>query len=288
MPTDLSEAAQARRGRPLTSQHLVCPLVSAPDPVLLLHGQPGGASDWDPVVAEIRGRCDTLAIDRPGYDGHSPPGGIAHSAHAALGELDEAGIERTTLVGVSFGGAVAAWLAAHHPERVGALLLVSPAANPESLLPVDRMLAAPFIGPATSAGLLFSAGLLTLAHPVRQQLARAWGISEPHLRRTGTRLLHRETINAFVVEQRSLFDELPALGAELGSIVAPTTIVIGTRDTIVPPAANHRLAQQIPGSRVVEIEGARHSLCVTHPHEIAELIVEIAGAQPGEPALSRP
>ena len=40
--------------------------------VLLLHGQPGSAADWDGVADLLHGRADVLAIDRPGWDGHSP------------------------------------------------------------------------------------------------------------------------------------------------------------------------------------------------------------------------
>jgi len=258
--------------------------VSTPEPVLLLHGQPGGASDWDLVVAALDGRVDTLAIDRPGYDGRNQAGGIRHSAEAALKRLDGEGVERTVIVGLSFGGAVGAWIAAHHPDRVEALVLVAPAANSDSVVPVDRLLAAPVVGPAASAGMLFAAGLLTLAHPVRQRVAKAWGTSEPYLRRTATKLLNPDTVRTFTVEQRALLDELPALESVLGSITAPTTIVIGTRDTVVPPAANHLLSQQIPNARLVEIEGARHALCVTHPDRIAELIVEVASGRPSAEA----
>ena len=44
-----------------------------PDPVLLLHGQPGNAGDWDRVRAAIAGRVPTIALDRPGWDQRSGP-----------------------------------------------------------------------------------------------------------------------------------------------------------------------------------------------------------------------
>src|SRR5205807_6643224 len=97
-----------------------------PDPVLLLHGQPGSASDWNRVRAAIGGRAETIAIDRPGWDGDSSPLDLAGNAHAALEAIARAGAARAVVVGHSFGGAVAAWLAASEPERVRALVLVAP------------------------------------------------------------------------------------------------------------------------------------------------------------------
>ena len=90
--------------------------------MLLLHGQPGSARDWEPVVGGDRaGACDDrgrpAGLGRP----ESDPGGFELSADAALAALDERGIERAVIVGLSFGGAVAAWLGGEHPERVAAL-----------------------------------------------------------------------------------------------------------------------------------------------------------------------
>ena len=66
-----------------------------------------------------------IAANRPGYDGRLPAGGIAYNAAAGLARLNRTGAERATVVGHSFGGAVAAWLAATHPERVSGLVLVA-------------------------------------------------------------------------------------------------------------------------------------------------------------------
>src|SRR5581483_4457605 len=109
----------------------------------LLHGQPGTADDWDGVRTAIAGRARTIAIDRPGWNRHG--GALDHgrafdlagNARAALSALDAAGVSRATIVGHSLGGAVAAWLAAEHPERVGALVLAAPSANRSSLNRLD-------------------------------------------------------------------------------------------------------------------------------------------------------
>jgi pimeloyl-ACP methyl ester carboxylesterase len=222
----------------------------------MLHGQPGSARDWRALEAELDGRIDVLAIDRPGYDRATAPGGIAHSGEAAVAALDAAGHERALIVGHSFGGAVAAWLAVHHPDRVEGLVLVAPAANVASLLPVDRVLAAPLIGPLVSAAMLTGASLALRSR----------------------RLRSRATLKAVVVEQRALIKEIPLLDDELHLIATPTTIVFGSEDQIVPPDATKRLARQISGAKLVKLEGAGHLLPWEHPKEVAEAIVATAAA----------
>ena len=139
-------------------------------PALLLHGQPGSAGDWKWVIDELAGRVRTIAMQRPGYDG-TRAGGVRHSAEAALEHLDAAGADQAIVVGHSYGGAIAAWLAAFHPERVAGLVLVSAAANRASLVPADRWLAAPLIGPLASAGLLWSSGLIAQVPVLRRKVA---------------------------------------------------------------------------------------------------------------------
>lgn len=245
-------------------------------PVLLLHGQPGSARDWGLVVSAIGGRARCLAIDRPGWDGVSAPGGVARSAEAAVRALDRDGIDRAAVAGLSFGGGVAAWLAAEHPDRVAGLVLISPAANTASLQPVDRLLALPVAGYAVSAGLLAGAGVGLASRRVRRRLEGAFALPDDYLRSAGRRLRKPAAWEAFVVEQRALLRELPRLEERLGRIRAPTTVVVGTADTVVPLEAGRQLAEQIPGAELVEIEGGHHVLPAEHPERLAELILRAA------------
>lgn len=246
-------------------------------PVLLLHGQPGSARDWEGVIAAIADRVATVAVDRPGWDGRTAPGGLEVSAVAALAALDRHGIERAVVVGLSFGGAVAAWLAARHPERVAALVLVAPAANEAALLPIDRVLALPVIGYLASAAILSSAGLALSVRAVRRRVAGRFGLQDDYLRAMSARLRERSARRAFWVEQHALLHEMPALERSLGAIGAATTVIVGSSDHVVPPAAARRLSEQITGARLIEIEAADHTLVARHPLRIAEEIVGAAG-----------
>jgi pimeloyl-ACP methyl ester carboxylesterase len=250
-------------------------------PVLLLHGQPGSAPDWTLVEGSIGERAHTIAVDRPGWDGRSAAGGLGHSAAAAVRALDAAGAGRAVVAGLSFGGAVAAWMAVEHPDRVAALVLISPAANTASLQPVDRLLAMPVIGYASSAGVLAGAGLALASGRFRRRLERTFALPDEYLRTASRRLRRPAAWTAFVTEQRALLEELPRLESRLGAITAPTTVVVGTADTVVPLEASRQLSRQIPGAELVEIPGAHHVLPAEHPARLAELILAaVSGVSP--------
>jgi pimeloyl-ACP methyl ester carboxylesterase len=80
---------------------------------------------------------------------------------------------------------------------------------------------------------------------------------------------------SFVIEQRSLVDELPQLAARLGDIAVPANILVGEADRIVPARAGARLAAAIPGAQLVRLPGAGHLLPFQQPGAIVAAIEEI-------------
>lgn len=254
--------------------------MAGPAPVLLIHGQPGGVRDWDRVIAAIGDRAPTFAYYRPGWGGRLSARGLAGNAAAAIDELDARGIERAVVVGHSFGGGVAAWLGAHHHDRVHALVLAAPAANTSSLDSGDRVLAAPLIGPVASAASLAWVALALSTPPARRLVSARFGLDEDFLQ-AGARLLRRpDAWRSFLIEQRALFEELPQLEAELARIAAPTTVLTGTADPIVSPSASRFLATQIPAAELIAIEGAGHLLPHQHSSTLADVIIRVAGWRP--------
>lgn len=103
---------------------------SSKEPVLFLHGSPSsGGADFDylaPIFA-AQGRT-VYAMDRPGY-GRSPKRVPDHSvradAHYALAAMDALGIERAHVVGWSYSGSVALWIAHLRPQRCASLTLIA-------------------------------------------------------------------------------------------------------------------------------------------------------------------
>lgn len=256
-------------------------------PALLLHGQPGGACDWDAVASAFG--PSAIAIERPGWDRRSPATDLAGNAQAALAALDARGIDRATVVGHSFGGAIAAWIAASHPDRVAALVLAAPAANVASLHALDRLLAAPFAGYAANTVALAGLGLALTAGPLRRRVARRLSVEDRYLRAAAARLRSPAAWRAFTTEQRAMVRDLPALEERLRQISAPTTIIAGSADRLVPVQAVQALAEQIEGAQLIVLEQTGHLLALQAARRIAEIIAgatrsSCAGAAQSHPA----
>ncbi|HTP20245.1 MAG TPA: alpha/beta hydrolase [Solirubrobacteraceae bacterium] len=245
------------------------------DPVLLLHGQPGAACDWEHVRAAIGDVARTIAFDRPGWDGRSAARDLAGNASAARMVLDRTGIARATVVGHSLGAAVAAWLAWSSPERVGRLVLVAPAANIDSLGPVDYLLATPVAGWLAGAGAMAGGGFVLGAGLVRRWVAEATALDDRYLHSARRILLTPRAWRSFAREQQLLVRDLPVLERRLDEIAVPTTIVAGTADHVVSIGAARRLAGRIRDAELVEIEHAGH---LVHLHHAAEVARAIAGS----------
>lgn len=246
-------------------------------PVLLLHGQPGSAADWTQVIAALGNETQTIAIDRPGWDGATRATDLSGNAEVAVGALDRRQTQRATVVGHSLGAGIAAWIAVHYPERVRALVLAAPAANTASLTHVDQFLATPLAGPLVSSGILASTSAALRFGPFRHSLVRRLSLDDRQLLTLGRHLAWPAAWRAFAIEQRALITQLPQLDAELCRIAVPTVIVAGAHDRIVPAAAARALATQIPGAELVLLAGAGHLLPHRHGERLAAIIDGIGG-----------
>jgi pimeloyl-ACP methyl ester carboxylesterase len=234
------------------------------------------------VVARLDDRTPVIALDRPGWDGRRPARDLQGNAQAALDELDERGITRAVVVGHSLGGAIAAWLAAGHPDRVASLVLVAPAANTASLYAIDRLLAAPIAGELSGAASLAVLGIGLTLPVLRRSITAAAGIDEGYLSAARRLILRPSAWRSYAAEQRTLVRQLPELETRLGSIRAPTTILTGAEDRIVAPRAARLLAEQIPQSHLRVHEGAGHLLPQCRPELVAAAVNEaVAGFRRG-------
>jgi len=98
-------------------------------PVVLIHGQPGTAEDWEDVTSLLTGHR-TIAIDRPGYGfssgGYVPFDRQLEAIHELLEKLH---VRRPILVGHSYGGTISLGFAERYPRQVRGLVLVDAAAG---------------------------------------------------------------------------------------------------------------------------------------------------------------
>jgi pimeloyl-ACP methyl ester carboxylesterase len=186
------------------------------------------------------------------------PYGISDMAADALGVLDALGVQRAHVCGASMGGMIAQHLAARHPQRVKSLVLMMTTSGsrklPQATPKVRRALLSRPDGRDPAAVVAHLTKVLTLigspawpADPARLQqrlqatVARAW-------RPAGT----ARQITAVAADgDRS---------ALLPLITAPTRVIHGQDDPLVPVACGHDLAARIPGTVADIVPGMGHDL----------------------------
>lgn len=263
-PTDLFALDQVVR--PLVAHEY-----GTGSPVVLLHGQPGDAHDWDRVVDRLGGRVRCIVPDRPGYGRTGGSAGtIQANADAVVDLLDRLEIDQATMAGYSWGGAIALDLLQRHADRVVGLVLVSSVGGDGSLDDLDRLLAAPFIGPVVSLG-----GLVALRlERVRRFLAPSHSPVDPSaVDRIPDGWLG--SWRSFVVEERALLAGLPAITGRLAPTDQPVTVMIGSADRVVRPASQEAMAAAL-GADVVRAPGFGHLLTLEAPDLVADAIARVA------------
>jgi uncharacterized protein (TIRG00374 family) len=244
--------------------------------LVLLHGQPGSAADWDAVLARLPAHLHAVAWDRPGYGASQRnAGGFRVNAQEILDDLDERGVDAAILVAHSWASG-AALMAAHlAPHRVKAVVLLA-GVGPGSVGIVDWLLAAPAIGPLAAQVMwrwtpwVARARLAWLSgregrplDPGEHLSLQVWG--ERH---TGAEPRWR----AFLTEQRALLGELGELEGALPSIGVPVLLLADPADQIVPVMAAQRMASELPRARLRLISDAGHHLPRRAPGAVTEAI----------------
>ena len=261
--------------------------------LVLLHGQPGSAADWQQVAGRLPAQFHAVAADRPGYGSSQlPAGGFAANARAVLDDLDSRGIRRAVLVGHSYGGGVALSAASLAPRRVEAVILLA-SVGPGCVNGWDRLLAAPGAGPLCA----LVAWRLTpwIARALLAQIGRRRGRPlrpDEHVNwqvwgRAGHQ--HSPLWRTFLAEQRALLRELGDLEYAIGSVKAPVLLLTDPMDTLVPLDTARRLAQALPDARLQLVKGAGHHLPRRAPDAVADAIVAfLATVEPRrQPPLTR-
>jgi pimeloyl-ACP methyl ester carboxylesterase len=208
-----------------------------------------------PLAEHLAPHARVYVPDLPGYGLSDRPRGrdltVTELADALLAWMDRIGLERPHLVGNSFGCQVIADLAARHPGRVGRLVLQGPTMDPRARSAWRQVLRWLVVAPFER----YSEGLILLRD----------------IRDLGPR-------RAVAMIRMALRDPIEQ---KLGRIVAPTLVVRGTRDAIVPQRWAEEAARLLPNGRLVVIERAAHTINYSQPAWLTDVVLPfLAGDDP--------
>lgn len=228
-------------------------------PVLALHGW---GRDRHDLLGPLAG-FEVLAADLPGFGASPPPPegwGAAEYAAAVAEMTAEAGGGPHVAVGHSFGGRVAACLAADHPDQVSGLVLAG--------VPLWRLAPAP--RPPLGYRAVRALARLGLVGPARLEAARRRHGSSDY-RAAGP--VMREVLVRVVKEDYR---------DRLARIRQPVALVWGERDTAAPAQIAAEAARILPGPVSLEIvEGVGHDVHRDAPESIVRAVEAVARAGPG-------
>ena len=236
------------------------------DVVLFLHGLGGSRISWEPQLRALSDRYRCVAWDLPGYGASAPLDEtmtfalLAHTVERLVGLL---GVPNVHLAGISFGGMIAQYAAAWHPDIVRSLTLLSssPPFGLDGTKPDDWRAArlAPLDAgqePKDFANIVLRAiaGPNISTSAMDEQRAAMERVSGAGL---------RSAIDCLIThDSRSL----------LASISTPTLCLVGQLDDETPPAYSRALADGIPGAQLVVIPEAGHLLNAEAPDLVNTLL----------------
>jgi pimeloyl-ACP methyl ester carboxylesterase len=218
------------------------------DVVVSLHG--AGGSRLSRAHDLLSQRYRVVAFEVPGF-GQSPVNDRSATTEdlgaTMLAAVAALGIERCNLMGNSFGGRLALWMAVQRPEALSALALVAPAAIR--------------IGDAPTAASRSVEDMqsLMLAHPERQPPLPA---PDP----------------AVAAKQQALLNRLRGpkrdenLERRMRELNIPTLALFGTADRVIPPSVAHLYRQILPNCHLVMVYDAAHAIDADRPEAVAEVI----------------
>jgi pimeloyl-ACP methyl ester carboxylesterase len=274
-----------------------------------VHGLGGSATNWTDLATLLAPHLHGQAIDLPGFGYSDPPppprsgrfmqpGGYTQAALAARVArwIEHSGRGPVHLLGNSLGGAVSLRLAATRPELVRSLTLVSPAVPqlrtsrerarmvPMMFLPNIERIATKRISGISPEEMARGVLALCYADPSRIPAERMAEAVAEAARRLGLPWAAEAYVRSFrglVTAYLQPGDR--SLWRLAARVQAPTLIVWGRQDRLVPLRYAPRTARAIPDSRLLVLDGVGHTAQMEAPEPVARavlgLLEETAGAQ---------
>lgn len=227
-------------------------VVGAGEPVVLVHGLAGSSLWWRPIVPALASTYRVYLIDLPGF-GHMARGNsftLADGANWLLAWMDAVQLERANLIGHSMGGHISLETAAARPSAIIRLVLVAP-----SGVPINR----PLLG-------------------YTAPLVRSLRYSAPNF----LPILAYDTLRArpWTLLRASRDIAASDISASLDRVTAPTLLIWGAGDQLVPVSSGRLLREALPHARLLVIDGAGHVPMYERPVELREAVLRFLAGEP--------
>lgn len=224
------------------------------EPVVLVHGLSGSSHWWIRNLPALADSYTVYLVDLPGFGAMSRfPGQLMLPELATwlLQWMDAVRLDRVRLIGHSMGGAIAIQCAAQRPDAISHLALAAPAA-----IPVGHPTLLSYVPPLVEAVATMTPSFL----PILAYDAL----------RADPRTLLRMSRDLLTHDVRD----------ELRQIIAPTLLMWGRRDSLVPPSLGHQMRQELSHAELHILDGAGHVVMYDRPATFNRAVLAFFAGQP--------
>lgn len=234
------------RGKPVPYQTM-----GEGDPVVLVHGLAASSLWWLRNAPFLAQRYRVYMVDLPGFGtlNRHRPLPLDRADRWLLDWMEAAGIPRAHLVGHSMGGYICLRLASHRPEAVDRLALVAPVGIPLTGSMLAHLI--PLLvqaGPATP-----SLMPIMLYDVIRTRPTTRW--------RAGLDILTEDARK------------------DARAVAAPTLLIWGENDSVIPPSSAGLLRREIPDCRLLLMRGTSHVPMFERPREFNDALLRFLGGE---------
>jgi 3-oxoadipate enol-lactonase len=257
------------------------------DPLLLIMGLAADSRAWMFQVPDFARHYRTIIFDNRGIGRSAKPPGpytIHEMADDAAGLLEKLGIARAHVIGVSMGGMIAQELALRHPERVRGLVLACTYPEPDADIEQQRQFSVQQLGGSVSETGEVQINLSTLdpfmffQHLLPRVFNQSFIDTDlPKLMQVfAGGLEYGFSLEAILGQVAAVMSHKAT--DRLHQIAAPTLVITGDADLLIPPGNSDILAKNIPGAKLVKIPGGSHGFNFETPDVFNRAVLEFLGA----------
>jgi pimeloyl-ACP methyl ester carboxylesterase len=239
-------------------------------PLVLLHAFPLDGRMWAPQVEALAGSYQVIVPDLRGFgaarDQTVEEAGMDLLADDVARLLDDRGLDRVVLGGLSLGGYVALTFMGRHADRVSGLVLLDTKAGADGDQARDDRLEMAERVLAEGNGFVPEVMLPRLLGQTSRE-------HRPELVEKVTAIIRDQDPRAIAGAQRGMAARAATTDL-LGSIAVPTLVVTGEEDAVTGPEVGRDLAAGIPGARFLLVEEAGHLSNLEQPEVVNEALLD--------------
>jgi pimeloyl-ACP methyl ester carboxylesterase len=248
-------------------------------PIILIRGLGSNADHWYAQVPAFSERYRVITFDNRGIGRSDRPDGpysISMMADDVVGLLEAIGVLRAHVLGLSMGGMIAQDIAIRYPEKVGGLVLACTHCGRNRAIPPSEEVLKNF------TDFIYDGSVEAAQRAVMSLFAESTPAEAPEIFQRYQAISKR-----FPPELITLRYQWEAVGehdvwGSLAQIKAPTLVITGKEDAVIPAENSRILAEKIPGAKLEIMEGG-HQFLIEHADAFNRAVLDFLGALPFNP-----